>query len=167
MPIAVGPVVFKSTHQGAVRALCNILNITISHDHPHGIINTLIQLHSYINNSYEHFEMEIKHYEYSPMSVWLGANYGFTLPPFPWWLFASGAFNRSRESPVIQCSIAVGPVSWANAVLDFENNSIVSMGSALQNIVFVMIIVPFRVRCYRHTQHIWTVLLHRGAINRV
>lgn len=94
--------------------------------------------------------MEIKHYEYTPMSIWLGTNYFFTLPLLPRWLFASGVCNRSSESPVVECSIAVGPVSWANVVLDFENNSIIiiTVGSVLQSIVFVMITVPFRVRCY-------------------
>lgn len=50
MPIAVGPVIFKSIQRGSVRALCNILNITMSPDHPHDFINKRIQLYSHINN---------------------------------------------------------------------------------------------------------------------
>lgn len=63
MSIAVGPAVFKSTHQGSVTAQCNILNITMSHNHPHDTIYKLIQLHGYINNLYENCEMELKCYK--------------------------------------------------------------------------------------------------------
>lgn len=100
MPIAVGPLVFKSTHQGSVSALCNILNLTMSHDHPHNIINILI-LYSHVNNSYENCELEIKCYEYIPLFIWLLAQI---------MVFASGNFSRSSESPVVQCSISFGPV---------------------------------------------------------
>lgn len=62
MPIAVGPVVFKSTRRGSVRALGNILNITMSPDHPHDIIYKVPQLRSYII-SVKKCEMEIQHYE--------------------------------------------------------------------------------------------------------
>lgn len=85
---------------------------------------------------------------------------------FPDGFFASGVFQRSRESPLIRRSISVAPVSSVNAVLVFENNAIITMGSVQQSIVFVMIIEPFRVRCYRHNEHIWAVLLHRSPINR-
>ena len=82
MPIAVGPVFFKSTHQGSVRALGNISDLTMSHDRPHDISHKSSQLYGCVNHFCENCEMEMKHHEYAPMSVWLDTNCGFT-PPFP------------------------------------------------------------------------------------
>lgn len=56
---------------------------------------------------------------------------------------------------VIQWSIRVRPGGWANAS---------SLCSAV-HIVFFMLL--FRVRCYQHTEHIRTVLLHRTPISWV
>lgn len=68
MPIAVGPLAFKSIHRGFVSALCNILNITMSHDQPHDIINRLTVK----------WKSNIMNILYSCVHLAFGANYDFT-----------------------------------------------------------------------------------------
>jgi len=72
-------------------------------------------------------------------------------------LFSISRIAFPRGSPPCAAVQVVGPVRRANADLALENNSI-AVGSVLQSIVFVMIIEPFRVRCYQQTEHIaqWT-----------